>query len=90
MIDKTHNYKTPKNYICIDLPDPEMCKRIRSEGIPYPGCRRYSIAFSVNEYFVPTKVIKGWEGYSYQCPVVPKWDEDGPWSILQTDILLGE
>lgn len=82
-----HNYNHPINYVCPPMPDEAERKRIRIEGIPYEGCKKYSVAFRVKEDGTSGEIIYGWTGYAYECPIVPFWDTEGPWSILQTEFL---
>lgn len=86
-IDKFDNYEQPINYVAIEMPDDEICRKIRFAGVPYENCKCYSIAFKVNANNEVGNVIKGWPGYAYECPIIPTWDSEGPWSILQTEIL---
>ncbi len=80
------NYFYPKNYVCIPIPDGWINKRIR-EGCPFLDCSRYTVAFVVDEENNPKEVICGWPGYSYNCPIIPFWDDKTKWSVLQTDII---
>lgn len=85
------NYSEPENYICIPLPDFKTLQRLRIEGCPYLNCKSYTVAFSLDENNNPKNVICGWEGRSYDCPIVPYWDKNTKWSLIQTDFLtIGE
>lgn len=87
MHSKYDNYERPINYVCAEMPDDFVCRRIRIEGCPYDNCKKYSVAFKVNNDGSVGETIYGWPGYAYECPIVPYWDKDGPWSILQTEFL---
>jgi len=89
-MDKHHNYQSPKNYICIDMPHWTINRRIRISGCPFVDCSRYTVAFVVNDDHSPGDVICGWPGYSYDCPIIPYWDEKTKWCVLQTDFLTME
>lgn len=87
MISRYDNYISPKNYICIPLPSTSINRRIRVDGCPFVNCKRYTVAFTINEDYTPGDIICGWPGYSYNCPMIPFWDSKTKWSVLQTDFI---
>lgn len=87
MVNKFHNYNSPKNYICIPLPHWTINRTIRIVGCPFLNCKSYTVAFVVNDDGTPGEIICGWPGYSYNCPIIPFWDQNTKWSVLQTDFL---
>lgn len=89
-MNRQHNYPRPVNYVCAEMPSWEKCRDIRIAGCPYDNCKRYSVAFKVNEDGSAGDAIIGWAGFAYECPIIPYWDEDGKWSILQTEFLTEE